>query len=252
MDADVTAYQAGHIPNAVGWNWQMDTQDPLCRNIPSRSAFEALLSRSGITNQTIVILYGDKSNWFAAYAFWLLKYYGHVDVRLLNGGRRKWLLEERPLTTELPRLPSTLYSVGEPDPTLRALRDFVLAGLERPELALVDVRSAREFRGELIAPDYLPGEGAQRGGHIPGAVNISWGQTVQEDGAFKPMAELCALYESYFVTPDKEVIVYCRIGERSSHSWFVLKYLLGYPRVRNYDGSWAEWGNLIDVPIEKP
>jgi thiosulfate/3-mercaptopyruvate sulfurtransferase len=149
-------------------------------------------------------------------------------------------------------LPSTLYSAGEPDPTLRALRDFVLAGLDRPELALVDVRSAKEFRGELVAPDYLPEEGAQRGGHIPGAVNISWGQTVQEDGAFKPRAELCVLYESYAVTPNKEVIVYCRIGERSSHSWFVLKYLLGYPKVRNYDGSWAEWGNLIDVPIEKP
>lgn len=251
MDVDTTAYPSGHIPTAVGWNWQLDTQDSLRRNLPNPAAFAALMSRSGIANDTTVILYGDKNNWFATYAFWLLKYYGHPDVRLMNGGRKKWVAENRPLTTATPDITPTTYKVAVTDTSVRALRDLVLARLNQPGTALVDVRAAKEFSGELAAPEHLPHEGAQRGGHIPGAVNISWGQTVQPDGAFKSAQALQQLYYSHNVTPAKEVIVYCRIGERSSHSWFVLKYLLGYPQVRNYDGSWVEWGNLIDVPIER-
>lgn len=251
MDVDVTAYRAGHIPGAIGWNWQLDTQNPLRRNVPDPAAFAALMRRSGIANETTVVLYGDKNNWFAAYAFWLLKYYGHANVRLLNGGRKKWIAEGRPLTTEPPVLTPTSYQVQDIDPDLRAWRDQVLAALNRPAVALIDVRSAKEFSGELLAPDYLPEEGAQRGGHIPGAVNIGWGETVQSDGTFKPVEELRRMFTDHDITPEREVIVYCRIGERSSHTWFVLKYLLGYPRVSNYDGSWTEWGNLIDVPIER-
>ena len=251
MDADPTAYRFGHIPTAVGWNWQVDTRDALRRNIPDPTAFAALMSRSGIANETTVVLYGDKNNWFASYAFWLLKYYGHVDVRLMNGGRKKWAAEKRPLTRAIPDIQPTTYQVEVTDADVRALRDRVLAGLHRPDTALVDVRSAKEFSGDLAAPEHMQQEGAQRAGHIPGAVNIAWGQTVQADGTFKPAEALQRLYHSHDVTPDKEVITYCRIGERSSHTWFVLKYLLGYPHVRNYDGSWVEWGNLIDVPIER-
>ena len=252
VDVDTKAYAAGHIPGAVGWNWQHDTQDTLRRDIVDQQTFEALLGRSGIDNSTTVILYGDNNNWFATYAFWLLKYYGHEDVRLIDGGRKKWVTEGRPLTTEVPQPEPATYEVQSVDEELRALRDYVLDSVRRGDRPLVDVRSPLEFSGELLAPENLPQEGSQRGGHIPGAANITWSKAVQDDGTFKPAGELQTLYEGQGVTSDKEVIAYCRIGERSSHTWFVLKYLLGYPRVRNYDGSWTEWGSSIGVPIEKP
>ena len=252
VDVDTTAYEQGHIEGAVGWNWKTQLQDQVRRDLISKEALEDLLSQSGIGNDTTVVLYGDNNNWFATYAFWLLKYYGHDDVRVMNGGRAKWIAEGRPLTTEVPHYPRTSYKAKDPDPDIRALRDQVLSSIGRPDVALVDVRSPREFSGELLAPENLPQEGSQRGGHIPGARNIVWSNAVREDGTFKPVDELKALYEGQGVTADKEVIAYCRIGERSSHTWFVLKYLLGYPKVRNYDGSWTEWGSLIGVPIEKP
>ncbi len=251
VDVDPGAFIQGHIPQAVAWNWRTDTQDPLRRNIPNPDAFSKLMARSGIGPDATVVLYGDKNNWFAAYAFWLLKYYRHTDVRLLNGGRKKWTGEGRPLTTHPAQPAPTNYPAPSPDTTIRALREQVQANLNLTSTALVDVRSAREFSGEMLAPDHLLHEAAMRGGHLPGAVNISWGQTVHENGTFKAAAELAALYARHHVTTDKNVIVYCRIGERSAHTWFVLKYLLGYPNVSNYDGSWAEWGNLIDVPIER-
>ncbi len=251
VDVDPNAYSTGHIQGAVGWNWKTDTQDILRRNLPSDEALEALLSRSGISPETTVILYGDSNNWFAAYAFWILNYYGHTNARLINGGRVKWVAENRPLTTDLPREPATHYKVKKPQASIRALRDYVLQHIGKSAVSLVDVRSPKEYSGELLAPENLPQEGAQRGGHIAGAVNIPWAQAVREDGTFKSAEELKTLYGSKGVTPDNEVIAYCRIGERSAHTWFVLKYLLGYPRVRNYDGSWTEWGSLIDVPVEK-
>jgi thiosulfate/3-mercaptopyruvate sulfurtransferase len=251
VDVDTKAYASGHIPGAVGWNWRTDTQDTLRRNLPGAPALEALLSRSGIGNDTTVILYGDNNNWFAAYAFWLLRYFGHEKSRLINGGRVKWVAENRPLTTEVPRYPPAPYTGRGPDAGVRALRDYVLQQVGRKDAVLVDVRSPKEYSGELLAPENLPQEGAQRGGHIVGAVNIPWGQAVREDGTFKSAEELRSLYGSKGVTADKDVVAYCRIGERSAHTWFVLNNLLGYPRVRNYDGSWTEWGSLIDVPIEK-
>ncbi|MER3397730.1 MAG: sulfurtransferase [Chloroflexota bacterium] len=250
VDVDTTAYETGHIPGAVGWNWTTQLNDPVRRDIASKEQFEELMASSGIDKHTTVVLYGDNNNWFAAYAFWLLKIYGHEDVRLMNGGRKKWVDEGRPLTTEVPRLERKVYRAEEPDLRLRAFLQDVLQRLQRPDVALVDVRSPQEFTGEILAPPGLP-ETAQRGGHIPGAKNIPWGQVVREDGTFKSYDELKALYEGVGVTPDKEVITYCRIGERSSHSWFVLKYLLGYPKVRNYDGSWTEWGNVVGLPIER-
>ncbi len=250
VDVDTTAYETGHIPGAVGWNWTNQLNDPVRRDIASREQFEELMASSGIDKHTTVILYGDNNNWFAAYAFWLLKIYGHEDVRLMNGGRKKWLDEGRLLTTEVPRYERTVYRAEEPDLRLRAFLQDVLQRLNRPDVALVDVRSPQEFTGEILAPPGLP-ETAQRGGHIPGARNIPWAQAVREDGTFKPFEELKALYEAQGITPDKEVIAYCRIGERSSHTWFVLKYLLGYPKVKNYDGSWTEWGNVVGLPIER-
>ena len=251
VDADTAAYEQGHIPGAVGWNWTTDTQDPLRRDVAGKKQVEELLGKSGIGEDTTVVLYGDNNNWFAAYAFWLLKYYGHWVVQLMNGGRAKWISEGRELTAEVPKLTPTTYQARDPDPNIRALRDFVLKSVGRADRALVDVRSAPEFSGDLLAPEGLPQEGAQRGGHIPGASNVTWGRAVAEDGTFKPIQELKVLYEGAGITSDKEIIAYCRIGERSSHSWFVLKYLLGYPKVRNYDGSWTEYGSLIDVPIER-
>lgn len=251
VDVDTTAYEQGHIPGAVGWNWQKDTQDQVTRNIPSREAFEKLMARSGISNNTTVILYGDNNNWFAAYALWLMKVYGHDDVRLMNGGRAKWLAEGRELTTSVPEITPTTYEVTEVADELRALRPFVEASVGHKGRALVDVRSPGEFSGELLAPPNMPQEGSQRGGHIPGAKNISWGQAVGENGVYKSREELEQLYGSQGITPDKQVVAYCRIGERSAHTWFALKYLLGYPDVRNYDGSWTEWGSAIGVPIEK-
>jgi thiosulfate/3-mercaptopyruvate sulfurtransferase len=251
VDVDTTAYDSGHIPGAVGWNWHQDTQDPLLRDIPSQKQFEALLSRSGISTDTTVILYGDNNNWFATYAFWLLKLYGHASVRLMNGGRAKWVAEGLPVSTEAASPGQTAYRVHGSEKEHRASRDFVQESLARRDRALVDVRSPREYSGELLAPESIPQEGAQRGGHVPGAANIPWSLTVQENGTFKPSDDLKVIYQGRGITSDKEVIAYCRIGERSSHTWFVLKYLLGYPQVRNYDGSWTEWGSTIGVPIEK-
>lgn len=252
VDVDTAAYEEGHIPGAVGWNWTTDTQDQVRRDIINKEQFEALMRRSGIRNEDTVILYGDNNNWFAAYAFWLMKIYGHEDVRLMDGGRKKWLEEQRPLTKEVPQPQPSTYTAKDPDFSIRAMRDDVMRSLGRPEVALVDVRSPAEFTGEILAPPGLQ-ETAQRGGHIPGAANIPWSQAVREDGTFKSPEELRQLYASKGIDESKrEVIAYCRIGERSSHTWFVLKYLLGLPNVRNYDGSWTEWGSMVGTPIEKP
>ncbi len=251
VDVDTTAYDSGHLPGAVGWNWKKDTQQPVQRDIPDQAGMEALLGRSGISGDTTVILYGDNNNWFATFAFWLLKLYGHRDARVMNGGRKKWMDEGRPLETSAPMVAAAAYHAAQPDTSLRALRGLVHDSLGQPGFGLVDVRSPKEYSGELLAPENLPQEGAQRGGHIQGAANIPWGQVVGPDGTFKSAADLHALYTGRGLTPDKEIIAYCRIGERSSHTWFVLKYLLGYPKVRNYDGSWTEWGSLVGEPIER-
>ncbi len=251
VDVDSSAYDQGHIPGAVSFNWQKELQDQVVRAPLSRQHLEELLARAGVSNDTTIILYGDNNNWFAAWALWILNYYGHSDVRLLDGGRVKWLADKREITTEVPSYPRATYHAQALHPEIRALRDRVLHDLGNANVALVDVRSPAEYSGELLAPAHLPQEGAQRGGHIPGAANIPWSLAVRDDGTFKSADELRALYGGKGVTPDKEVIAYCRIGERSSHTWFVLNYLLGYPRVRNYDGSWTEWGSLIEAPIEK-
>ncbi len=251
VDVDTSAYEQGHLPGAVGWNWQTDTQDRICRDIPSPQEFERLMERSGISNDTTVILYGDNNNWFAAYALWLMKCYGHEDVRLMNGGRQKWVSEGRELTTAAPQTPPGRYVIGKTNDEFRALRPFVEQSIGDPCRALVDVRSPDEFSGKLLAPAALPQEGSQRGGHIPGAANIPWVSAVGEDGVYKPREELERIYGEKGITGDKQIIAYCRIGERSSHTWFALKYLLGYPDVRNYDGSWTEWGSAIGVPVEK-
>jgi thiosulfate/3-mercaptopyruvate sulfurtransferase len=249
VDVDTTAYDQGHIPGAVGWNWQTQLQDNIRRDLIDRPALEKLLGASGISNDTTVLLYGDNNNWFAAYAFWQLKYYGHKDVRLINGGRKKWLEEKRPLTKDAANVTPKEYRVSHIDETLRAHKEEVFAIVDgRKPGQLVDVRSVDEFTGKIIAP---PGmlETAQRAGHIPNAANIPWAQASNEDGTFKSLEDLQNLYQSKGVDGADEVIAYCRIGERSSHTWFVLKYLLGYSDVRNYDGSWTEWGNLIGAPI---
>jgi thiosulfate/3-mercaptopyruvate sulfurtransferase len=250
VDVDTTAYDSSHIPGAVGWNWQRDLQRQPVRDVPSKSEWEVLLSRSGIGNDTQVVLYGDNHNWFAAFAYWLFKVYGHDNVKLMNGGRAKWLAEGRETTTEVPSVTVTNYSAKAPNWKLRALRDEVSASLNKPGAALVDVRSPKEYSGELLAPENLPQEGAQRGGHVPGAANIPWATAVNEDSTFKSADELSQIYGDKGVTADKDTIAYCRIGERSAHTWFVLKELLGLPNVRNYDGSWTEWGSLIGAPIE--
>ena len=251
VDVDTSAYAQGHIPGAVGWNWQTQLQDNVRRDLIDRAALESLLGQSGIANDTTILLYGDNNNWFAAYAFWQLKYYGHRDVRLVNGGRKKWLEEKRPLSTEAPKVTPTTYKAGERNESVRAYRDDVSAVVEgRRKGQLVDVRSVDEFTGKIIAPPGMT-ETAQRAGHIPTAANVPWSQAAAEDGTFKSADALAALYQGKGVTGAgvDEVIAYCRIGERSSHTWFVLKYLLGYDNVKNYDGSWTEWGNLIGAPV---
>jgi len=251
VDVDTTAYDQGHIAGAVGWNWQTQLQDQVRRTLASKSQFEELCSEAGITPETTVVLYGDNNNWFAAWALWQFKYYGHKDVRLMNGGRKKWVLENRALTSEKAAIARTTYKAKDPDNSLRAFRDQVMSVLTSPEkYNLVDVRSTDEYTGKIIAPPGMT-ETAQRGGHIPGAQSIPWVQAVKEDGSFKSPEDLKALYQGKGIVPNKETIAYCRIGERSSHTWFVLKYLLGYNNVRNYDGSWTEWGNLVEAPIEK-
>ena len=251
VDVDTSAYEQGHIPGAVTWNWQSQLQQNLVRDIVSRSEMESLLSRSGIAPDTAIILYGDNNNWFAAWAFWQLRYYGHQDVRLMNGGRALWLAENRPLTTDVPSYAPTQYRITAANDDLRALRDYVLQAVNSGSHALVDVRSPDEFSGALNAPPNLPQEGSQRSGHIPGAANIPWGQAVNDDGTFKSAAELAELYGSRGVDGARETIAYCRIGERSSHTWFVLSQLLGYENVRNYDGSWTEWGSIVGAPIAR-
>ncbi len=251
VDVDTTAYGQSHLPGAVGWDWTSQLNDGIRRDLVGREDFSDLLSRSGIGPDTTVVLYGDNNNWFAAFAYWQLKLFGHDDVRIINGGRKLWLDRGLPITVDEPSYAPTGYQLPEPDFSLRAFRDDILPRLGDPGLALVDVRSPAEFSGEVIAPPGMS-ETAQRAGHIPGAASVPWAQTVREDGTFKSPEELRALYEPKGVTPDKDVIAYCRIGERSSHTWFVLHELLGYERVRNYDGSWTEYGSLIGVPIEKP
>jgi thiosulfate/3-mercaptopyruvate sulfurtransferase len=246
------AYRQGHIQNASLIWWKRDINDPVTRDIVNKLQFEELMSRNGITPDSEVILYGDFNNWFAAFVFWILKYYGHEKVKIMNGGRKKWEMEKKPYTKEEPQIQKTKYVSKPPNEGVRAYLYDVRRALDKTETVLVDVRSPKEFSGEITAPPEYPMEHAQRGGHIPGANNIPWATAVNDtDGTFKAVDELKKNYESKGVTPDKDVICYCRIGERSSHSWFVLKYLLGYPQVRNYDGSWTEWGNMIGNPIEK-
>jgi thiosulfate/3-mercaptopyruvate sulfurtransferase len=255
VDYDPKAnYQLGHVPGAVLFDWKQDINDPVSRNVLSKQACEDLLQRAGVNNDTTLVLYGDFNNWFAAFAFWVFKYYGFKDIRIMNGGRKKWLEEDRPLSKDVPsNLPRGNFKASEPDKSIRTYLNEVKQALDaKDRIKMVDVRSPKEFTGEILAPPEYPTEHAQRGGHIPGAQNIPWAQAVNDqNGTFKSADELKKLYESKGITPDKEIIAYCRIGERSSHTWFVLKYLLGYPDVKNYDGSWTEWGNMIANPIEK-
>ena len=252
VDYDPTAnYNQGHIPKAVLFDWKKDINDPLSRDILGVQQLEALFGRNGINDSTVLVLYGDFNNWFAAFAFWVFKYYGVKDVRIMNGGRKKWIEEDKPLTKDVPTFQPTQYKVSKIEKNLRVFLNDVSNSLDKKNVGLVDVRGPKEFSGEVLAPPEYPTEHAQRGGHIPGAKNIPWAQAVKEDGTFKSYEELANLYEPKGITHDMQVITYCRIGERSSHTWFVLKYLLGYPDVRNYDGSWTEWGNIIRSPIEK-
>jgi len=245
-------YRKGHIKGASLIWWKRDINDPVRRDIINKKQFEELMSKNGIKQDTEIILYGDFNNWFAAFAFWVFKYYGHENIKIMNGGRKKWELENKEYTTEEPETASPNYVSGPPDEGLRAYLFDVRRALETDVTVMVDVRSPKEFTGEITAPPEYPMEHAQRGGHIPGANNIPWATAVNDaDGTFKSVEELKQNYVPKGVTPDKDVICYCRIGERSSHSWFVLKYLLGYPKVRNYDGSWTEWGNMIGNPVEK-
>lgn len=251
-DEDVLLYEVGHIPGAGKLDWHSELQDPIERDFVDRAGFEELMSRKGISNDTTVVLYGDKNNWYATYSFWLFKYYGHQDVRIMDGGRLKWEQEGRPWTREVVTPAPGSYHAQERDPSVRAFREEVFRQMEAGK-PLIDVRSPAEYKGELIHMLDYPQEGAQRGGHIPGALSIPWGTAANpEDGTFKGADELRRIYEQERgINPEQEVISYCRIGERSSHTWFVLRYLLGYPQVKNYDGSWTEWGNLVDAPIEK-
>lgn len=252
-DEDVLLYEQGHIPGAVKIDWVGDLNDRVRRDYLSRADFERLMSEKGISNDTTVVFYGDKNNWWACYAFWVFQLFGHTNAKVMDGGRQKWIEEGRPLTREVPSYPPTTYRAPErADYKIRAFRDQVMQHVLNRQ-PLVDVRSPAEYTGELIHMENYPQEGALRGGHIPGAKNIPWGRAVNPDGTFKTAQELRAIYEQeHGLSPDQNIIAYCRIGERSSHTWFVLTYLLGYPSVRNYDGSWTEWGNLVGAPIEKP
>ncbi len=250
VDVDTSAYEQGHVPGAAGWNWTTDLCDTKVRDIVPAQKLEQLLGRTGIDNKTTVVLYGDNNNWFAAWAFWQLKIYGHADVRIMDGGRKKWLAEGRELSTDVPTFAPAKYQAAKPDFSIRAYLPEVLDASAKHSASLVDVRSPQEFTGEILAPPGLP-ETCQRGGHVPGAKSIPWAKACNEDGTFKSAEDLRALYGAQGVTSDRPVIAYCRIGERSSHTWFVLKYLLGYNNVKNYDGSWTEWGNLVGAPIEK-
>ena len=250
VDVDTEAYRESHIPGAVGWNWTSQLADGIRRDVASREDFTKLLRESGIGPDTTVVLYGDNNNWFAAWAYWQLKLFGWDDVRILDGGRKLWLANDLPTSTDVPTYPQTDVELPEPDFAQRAFRDDVLRHVDSGG-ALVDVRSPAEFSGELLAPAALPQEGAQRAGHVPGAANIPWASAVRDDGTFKDEDELREIYGSKGITADRDVIAYCRIGERSSHTWFVLHELLGFERVRNYDGSWTEYGSLVGVPIEK-
>ena len=250
VGVDTAAYGEGHIEGAVGWNWTTQLQDQTRRDIIAKADLEELLSSSGIADGTQVILYGDNNNWFAAYALWLLELYGHDNVALMDGGRVKWIADGKPTTTAEPSPARTSYSATDPDKGLRAMRDEVLAAVGGQSTQLVDVRSPAEFTGEIIAPPGLP-ETAQRGGHIPGALNVPWARAVNEDGTFKSADELRALYTEAGVDEGSPTIAYCRIGERSSHTWFALRHILGIGDVKNYDGSWTEYGSLIDVPIAR-
>jgi thiosulfate/3-mercaptopyruvate sulfurtransferase len=251
VDENPDLYDEGHIAGAVKLHWRDDLQDPVERDLVDKPTFERLMSERGISNDTTLVLYGDRNNWFAAYAYWYLKIYGHQDVRILDGGRQKWADEGREFTSDPPQPQEAQYSASDRDESIRAYRDAVRQGIGEQAKALVDVRSPQEFAGELIAPPGYEQEGAQRAGHIPTAASIPWASAVRDDGTFKTADELRELYEGKGVTPEKEVTAYCRIGERSAHTWFVLRELLGYDTVKNYDGSWTEWGNLVDVPIEK-
>jgi len=250
VDVDTKAYDESHVPGAIAWAWNSQLADTVRRDILSQQQFEELMSSSGISNDTTVVIYGDNNNWFAAWAFWQMKIYGHQDVRMMNGGRKKWLSEGRELSTDAPKVARSNYKASAADMSLRAFLPQVQSVLSFASSALVDVRSPQEFTGEILAPPGLP-ETCQRGGHIPGARNIPWGKACNEDGTFKSYEELKALYGGEGIDGSKPVIAYCRIGERSSHTWFVLKYLLGLNNVTNYDGSWTEWGNLVGAPVEK-
>jgi thiosulfate/3-mercaptopyruvate sulfurtransferase len=249
-DEDVLLYEVGHIPGAVKLDWHTDQQSQLIRDFVTREEFEQLMSARGIANDTTVVFYGDRNNWYAAYTYWLFKMYGHADCRLMNGGRAKWEAEGRPYSREVPQYPATEYHAQEADLSIRAFRDEVLAHMQAGK-PLVDVRSPDEYTGKVIHMANYPQEGAQRAGHIPTAQNIPWATAANEDGTFKSADELRAIYTGKGITPDQPVVAYCRIGERSAHTWFVLTQLLGYPDVRNYDGSWTEWGSLVRAPIER-
>ena len=252
VDVDTEAYEQGHIPGAIGWNWTSQLNDQLTRDILSKEQLEALLGASGISRDTTVVLYGDNNNWFATYAFWQLKMYGHPDLKIMDGGRQKWMDEGRAISTAAPTPSAASYAASDPDTSIRATRDYVLGVASTSNnVGLVDVRAPDEFNGTLLAPANLPQEGSQRGGHIPGAANIPWASAVAEDGTFKPVEELREIYGGKGIGGDSEVIAYCRIGERSSHTWFVLSQILGYGKVRNYDGSWTEYGSIVGAPIER-
>jgi thiosulfate/3-mercaptopyruvate sulfurtransferase len=250
-DEDPLLYEIGHIRNAAKLDWHVDVQDPVRRDFVTKADFEALMSRYGVANDTTIVLYGDKSNWYAAYSFWLFRMYGHRDLRIMNGGRAKWEAEGRPYVKDAPSFGPTSYTAREADVSVRAFRRQVEDVVAAKSAALIDVRSPDEYSGKLLHMINYPQEGAQRGGHIPGARSIPWGTAAAPDGTFKSAEELRSIYEGQGVTPDRPVVTYCRIGERSAHTWFALTQLLGYPDVRNYDGSWTEWGNLVGAPIEK-